>query len=159
MALLQIAEPGQSPLPHQAKRAVGIDLGTTNSLVATVRGGRAEVLPGAGGASVLPSVVNYTDPGHVVVGSDALDLATRHPADTLVSVKRFMGRGRSDALQDATRSRYQLADSEAGMVSFVTGAGEVSPVPASSALLLHLRRRAEDSLGGLVDGAVITVPA
>jgi molecular chaperone HscA len=159
MALLQIAEPGQSPLPHQVKRAVGIDLGTTNSLVASVRGGRAEVLPDAHGPAVLPSVVNYTHPDRVVVGSEALDRATRHPADTLVSVKRFMGRGRSDALHDATRSRYQLADSETGMVSFVTGAGEVSPVQASSEILSHLRRRAEESLGGLVEGAVITVPA
>jgi molecular chaperone HscA len=159
MALLKIAEPGQSPLPHQHKRAVGIDLGTTNSLVASVRGGRSEVLPDADGVAMLPSVINYSESGRTRVGNEAIALASEHPADTLVSVKRFMGRGRRDAAEDARRSRYQLVDSEEGMVSFVTSAGPISPVQASSEILLRLKQRAEETLGGAIEGAVITVPA
>ncbi|PLW70221.1 Fe-S protein assembly chaperone HscA [Pseudohalioglobus lutimaris] len=159
MALMQIAEPGQSPLPHQAKLAVGIDLGTTNSLVATVRGGRADVLADAQGAVMLPSVVNYSAEEGPVVGAAALAMASAHPEDTLVSVKRFMGRGRADAQNDAQRSRYRLADSESGMVSFVTSAGEVSPVQASAEIISVLGERARESLGGEIEGAVITVPA
>lgn len=158
MALLQIAEPGQSPLPHQVKRAIGIDLGTTNSLVAAVRGGRATVLPDAQGVLMLPSVVNYSDVGAPVTGSAAQARATSHPADTLVSVKRFMGRGRDDAAEEARRSHYQLSE-EQGMVRFVTSSGSFSPVEASAEILRSLRRRAESSLGGAIDGAVITVPA
>ena len=157
--LLKIAEPGQSPMPHQVKRAVGIDLGTTNSLVATVRGGRAEVLADESGAIMLPSVVNYTEKNGAVVGIAAQRLASEHPADTLVSVKRFMGRGRVDARQDAERSHYQLSAGDEGMVSFVTSTGEVSPVQASAEILAVLESRARDSLGGVVEGAVITVPA
>ncbi len=160
MALMQIAEPGQSPLPHQVRRAVGIDLGTTNSLVATVRGGRAQALPDADGAVMLPSVVSYRGGGaEPLLGSEAQALAAVHPADTLVSVKRFMGRGRADAEADARRSRYRLAEGEEGMVRFVTAAGEISPVQASAEILGALRTRAESSLGGALDGAVITVPA
>jgi molecular chaperone HscA len=159
MALLQIAEPGQSPVPHQVKQAVGIDLGTTNSLVATVRGGRAAVLPNAHGAVMLPSVVNYTTPDAVVVGLDAQAMAVDHPADTLVSVKRFMGRGRSDAHADAQRAHYHLAESDEGMVRFVTSAGKISPVQASAEILHTLRNRAVATLGSDIDGAVITVPA
>ncbi len=159
MALLQIAEPGQSPLPHQLKRAVGIDLGTTNSLVATVRGGRATALPDEEGAVMLPSVVNYTDPQAVVVGAAAIALAAKHPADTLMSVKRFMGRGRDDAAEDARRSHYHLADGEEGMVRFLTNAGEISPVQASAEILALLNKRAVNTLGGDIEGAVITVPA
>ena len=159
MALLHIAEPGQSPLPHQVKRAVGIDLGTTNSLVATVRGGMAAVLPDELGAVMLPSVVNYTDPAAAIVGLGAMTLAAAHPADTLMSVKRFMGRGRDDALEDAQRSRYRLAEGDEGMVRFVTSSGEVSPVQASAEILDALRGRAVATLGGDIDGAVITVPA
>ena len=157
--LLQIAEPGQSPLPHQVKRAVGIDLGTTNSLVATVRGGRPDVLADETGQPMLPSVVNYSDAAGPVVGTAAQSLASVHPADTLVSVKRFMGRGREDARQDAERSHYQLSDCEQGMVSFITSQGEVSPVQASSAILSVLEVRARETLGGEIEGAVITVPA
>lgn len=159
MALLQIAEPGQSPLPHQVKRAVGIDLGTTNSLVATVRGGRSAVLASAEGEFMLPSVVNYSQAGTPRVGSAALALASDHPADTLVSIKRFMGRGRQDAAAEAKRSHYVLAEGEEGMVRFVTGSGEVSPVQASAEILQVLSRRAEETLGGSIEGAVITVPA
>ncbi len=158
MSLMQIAEPGQSPMPHQVKLAVGIDLGTTNSLVATVRGGRADVLPDHDGIAMLPSVVNYTD-DKAVVGSPAQLRASDHPADTLVSVKRFMGRGREDVRADAERSHYKLSDSDQGMVSFVTSAGEVSPVQASAEILSVLESRARESLGSEVEGAVITVPA
>ena len=159
MALMQIAEPGQSPVPHQTRLAVGIDLGTTNSLVATVRGGRAEVLPDAEAAVMLPSVVNYTQPGQVQVGASALAMASQHPGDTLVSVKRFMGRGRADAQQEAERSHYRLAGGDEGMVRFLTASGEVSPVQASAAILSVLQQRATETLGGDIEGAVITVPA
>jgi molecular chaperone HscA len=159
VALLQIAEPGQSPVPHQEKRAVGIDLGTTNSLVATVRGGRAAALPDELGATMLPSVVNYSEPQKTLVGAAALALAVAHPADTLVSVKRYMGRGRADAHDDAQRSHYRLAQGDEGMVRFVTSAGEISPVQASAQILDTLRDRAVATLGGDLDGAVITVPA
>lgn len=159
MALLQIAEPGQSPRPHQTRRAVGIDLGTTNSLVATVRGGRANVLLDAEGSALLPSVVNYTDPTTVAVGKSAQLLAAAEPADTLVSVKRFMGRGRADVQVDADRSRYELVESDEGMVGFVTKSGSISPVQASAAILGELRDRAVETLGGELEGVVITVPA
>ena len=159
MALLQIAEPGQSPVPHQTKRAVGIDLGTTNSLVATVRGGRSEVLSDAEGQAMLPSVVNYSSADGARVGAVAQALSSEHPADTLVSVKRFMGRGRADAQQEAERAHYQLADNEEGMVSFVTNRGTVSPVQASAEILSVLETRAREALGGEIEGAVITVPA
>jgi molecular chaperone HscA len=159
MALLQIAEPGQSPVPHQTKRAVGIDLGTTNSLVATVRGGRSEVVSDAEGQSMLPSVVNYSSADGAQVGAVAQALSSEHPADTLVSVKRFMGRGRADAQQEAERAHYQLADNEEGMVSFVTTQGTVSPVQASAEILSVLETRAREALGGEIEGAVITVPA
>ncbi len=159
MALMKIAEPGQSPLPHQAKRAIGIDLGTTNSLVATVRGGRNEVLPDAAGVPMLPSVVHYAADRGPLVGVEAQALATEHPADTLVSVKRYMGRGREDARRDAERSHYHLAESGEGMVSFETSAGAVSPVQASAEILKVLATRARESLGGDIEGAVITVPA
>src|SRR5690606_8630567 len=118
------------PLPHQLKRAVGIDLGTTNSLVATVRGGRALILPDEQGALMLPSVVNYAGT-EVVTGAQALARAAQEPADTLVSVKRFMGRGRADAAHAAQRAHYRLADGDEGMVRFLTAAGEVTPVQAS----------------------------
>ncbi|MFT4518295.1 MAG: molecular chaperone HscA [Halioglobus sp.] len=159
MALLQIAEPGQSPLPHQVKRAVGIDLGTTNSLVATVRGGRASVLPDEGGAAMLPSVINYSDSRSPLVGVKAMELAATAPADTLVSVKRFMGRGKADVVADAERSHYQLAAGDEGMVRFLTSGGEISPVEASAEILRTLHARAVSTLGGDIDGAVITVPA
>ena len=159
MTLLHIAEPGQSPLPHEAKIAVGIDLGTTNSLVATMRGGRVNTLPDEAGNTSLSSVVNYSDPGQVKVGAKALKLAVDHPADTLASVKRFMGRGHADARDDAQRSHYTLTESEEGMVGFVTSSGVVSPVQASAEILASLRERAENTLGGTIEGAVITVPA
>ncbi len=157
MALMQIAEPGQSPLPHQVRRAVGIDLGTTNSLVAAVRGGRSQVLPDAEGVAMLPSVVSYAGSAPTV-GAGALAAAAEYPADTLVSVKRYMGRGQEDAQADAARSHYQLA-AEEGMVRFITSAGPVSPVEASAEILKVLHERAVSTLGGDLEGAVITVPA
>lgn len=159
MALMKIAEPGQSSLPHQARRAVGIDLGTTNSLVATVRGGRPEVLADASGDAMLPSVVYYARGKTPLVGRSAQAMAREHPADTLVSVKRFMGRGREDARRDAERAHYRLAEGDEGMVSFETSAGNVSPVQVSSEILGVLAARAREALAGDVEGAVITVPA
>ena len=159
MALLNIAEPGQSPLPHQTKRAIGIDLGTTNSLVAAMRAGSAAIVPDEQGVAMLPSVVNYTDAQRPLVGAGALALAAQHPADTLMSVKRFMGRGHRDAIGDAQRSHYQLVEGEEGLVRFKTSSGERSPVEASADILRVLHQRALGALGGEIDGAVITVPA
>jgi len=146
MALMQIAEPGQSPMPHQVKRAVGIDLGTTNSLVATVRGGRAQALPDLEGAVMLPSAVYFGEEAEPLVGEKALANAANAPADTLVSFKRFMGRGRTDSIAQAERSHYVLVEGEEGMVRFETSAGEVSPVQASAEVLSALRVRAESTL-------------
>lgn len=159
MALLQISEPGQSPAPHELKRAVGIDLGTTNSLVASMRGGRATVLPDANGQEMLPSVVNYSQAEKILVGDEARALAGQHPKDTLASVKRYMGRGREDVLAQADQSHYQLDEGDAGMVRFVTSAGSISPVQASAEILYALATRAVETLGGEIEGAVITVPA
>ncbi len=159
MALLQIAEPGQSPVPREKKRAIGIDLGTTNSLVATMLEDQLEVITDDNGELSLASVINYTKPDSIVVGHDALAMAAQHAADTLASVKRFMGRGHEDAREEARRSQYVLTKDKSGMVGFVTTAGVISPVQASAEILKVLRARAEQALGGAVDGAVITVPA
>jgi molecular chaperone HscA len=156
MALLQISEPGMSPEPHQRRLAVGIDLGTTHSLVATVRHAVAEVLDDEAGRSLLPSVVRYRDDGAKEVGYEAAAQATTDPCNTIVSVKRFMGRGLADALR--VRSPYEFVDAP-GMVRLRTRAGEVSPVEVSAEILRVLRERAEASLGGELVGAVITVPA
>ncbi|RPH44981.1 MAG: Fe-S protein assembly chaperone HscA [Burkholderiales bacterium] len=156
MALLQISEPGMSPEPHQRRLAVGIDLGTTNSLVAAVRSGVADVLPDELGRPLLPSVVRYRDDGPVEVGHVAWECASEDPRNTIVSVKRYMGRG----LADATRhpSPYTFVDAP-GMVRIRTDFGERSPVEVSAEILRVLRARAEASLGGELVGAVITVPA
>jgi molecular chaperone HscA len=156
MTLFQISEPGESPLPHAGKRAIGIDLGTTNSLVATVRHGLAVVLPDLEGRPLVPSVVRYTD-GGVEVGYAALAQATRDPANTIVSVKRLMGRGLDD-LGDDRRYPYRFVEGQ-GMVRIATRAGVRTPVEISAEILKALRERAEASLGGAVDGAVVTVPA
>jgi len=156
MALLQIHEPGMSPDPHQRRLAVGIDLGTTNSLVATVRHGVAEVIADEQGRAVLPSVVRYLDDGSVRVGHDAERQAAVDPRNTIVSVKRLMGRGLADAM--AYRTPYAFVDAP-GMVKLRTCAGERSPVEVSAEILRTLRRRAEQTLGGELTGAVITVPA
>ncbi|MEI8303560.1 MAG: Fe-S protein assembly chaperone HscA [Burkholderiales bacterium] len=156
MSLLQISEPGMSPEPHQRRLAVGIDLGTTNSLVASVRHSLPEVLDDEAGRSLLPSVVRYLEGGGVEVGEAAAHQAAADPHNTIVSVKRFMGRG----LADATRvpSPYRFVDAP-GMVRLQTRAGELSPVEVSAEILRVLRERAEQTLGGELVGAVITVPA
>jgi len=156
MALLQISEPGESPAPHARKRAIGIDLGTTNSLVATVRHGLAVVLPDADGRPLVPSIVRYGEEG-VTTGYAAMAKQSLDPHNTIVSVKRLMGRGLSD-LDDDRRFPYRFADAP-GMVRIATRAGVKSPVEISADLLRGLRQRAEASLGGPVDGAVVTVPA
>lgn len=156
MALLQISEPGESPEPHQRRLAIGIDLGTTHSLVAAVRSGSPEVLPDETGRVLLPSVVRFRADGSVVVGRDALAQAVADPGNTIVSVKRFMGRGVDDAR--AQGAPYDFVDAP-GMVRIRTVQGELSPVQVSARILCALRERAEASLGGSIEGAVITVPA
>jgi len=157
MALLQIAEPGLSTAPHEHRLAVGIDLGTTNSLVATVRNGVAVVLNDEHGRSLLPSVVRYHKDGSTAVGYEAQAQASRDPRNTIVSVKRFMGRGLKD-LPDAATLPYQFVDAP-GMVQIKTIAGVKSPVEVSAEILRVLKARAEAALGGELIGAVITVPA
>ncbi|MEW7849425.1 Fe-S protein assembly chaperone HscA [Massilia aurea] len=157
MALLQIAEPGMSTAPHQHRLAVGIDLGTTNSLVATVRSGSPEVLSDEEGRSLLPSIVRYLDNGHAHIGHKARAHQTTDPKNTIVSVKRFMGRGLKD-IAHAENLPYDFVDGE-GMVQLSTVAGVKSPVEISAQILATLRQRAEDSLGDDLVGAVITVPA
>jgi molecular chaperone HscA len=157
MALLQISEPGESPDPHQHKLAVGIDLGTTHSLVATVRSGSAEVIADAEGRALLPSIARYFPDGRVEVGYGARAAQADDPANTVVSVKRFMGRGVSDVAKYGALP-YRFVDSP-GMVAIQTAAGVRSPVQVSAEILKVLRDRAEAALGGELFGAVVTVPA
>jgi molecular chaperone HscA len=158
VALLQISEPGQSPDPHQRRTAVGIDLGTTHSLVAAVRSGEAVCLPDPQGRALLPSVVRYLDGGERQIGDAALDAQATDAENTVVSVKRFMGRGLSD-IAGAAKLPYRFVD-RPGMVALATRAGEKSPVEVSAEILATLRQRAEDSFDiEELYGAVITVPA
>ena len=157
MALLQISEPGMSTAPHQHRLAVGIDLGTTNSLVATVRNGVALCLQDDDGKVLLPSVVHYLADGQIVVGRKAQSAQAVDPRNTIVSVKRFMGRGLRDVSHVETMP-YDFVDAE-GMVRLRTVQGVKSPVQVSAEILKDLRVRAERSLGGELTGAVITVPA
>ncbi len=157
MALLQISEPGESPEPHQRRLAVGIDLGTTHSLVATVRSSVAECLPDVQGRVLLPSVVRYAADGAIAVGYDAQASAADDPANTITSVKRFMGRGVADVAKYGALP-YRFVDAP-GMVGIETAAGMRSPVQVSAEILKVLRARAEASLGGDLFGAVVTVPA
>jgi molecular chaperone HscA len=157
VALLQISEPGMSPEPHERRLAVGIDLGTTNSLVATMRSGMATVLPDHLGRPLLPSAVRYLKNGSVEVGYTALAHLAQDPKNTIVSVKRFMGRGIHDVAHIES-SPYDFVDAP-GMVQVRTAAGVKSPVEVSAEILKVLRARAEQSLGGEISGAVITVPA
>jgi molecular chaperone HscA len=157
MSLLQIAEPGLSTAPHEHRLAVGIDLGTTNSLVATVRNGMAVVLNDELGRSLLPSVVRYLAGGQIQVGHDAQARQSEDPLNTIASVKRFMGRGLRD-IQDIENLPYRFVDTP-GMVQLKTVQGAKSPVEVSAAILKVLRARAEAALGGSLMGAVITVPA
>jgi len=157
MALLQIAEPGQSAAPHQHRLAVGIDLGTTNSLVATVRHGLAEVLRDEEGRALLPSIVRYLPDGDTEVGPAAQAHQASDPRNTIVSVKRFMGRGVKDVAH-VENLPYDFVDAP-GMLQIKTAAGIKSPVEVSAEILKTLRKRAEASLGGELVGAVVTVPA
>ena len=157
MALLQISEPGQSPNPHGRRIAVGIDLGTTHSLVAAVRNGVPECLPDDQGRVVLPSVVRYLDAQRRQIGFDALAQQSNDPGNTIASVKRLMGRGLADVAH-AARLPYALVDAP-GMVRVRTIAGEKTPVEVSAEILATLRFRAEDSFADDIFGAVITVPA
>ncbi|WDD94568.1 Fe-S protein assembly chaperone HscA [Burkholderia sp. FERM BP-3421] len=157
MALLQISEPGMAPAPHQRRLAVGIDLGTTNSLVAAVRNSVPEVLPDDDGRVLLPSVVRYLEKGGRRIGHTAKAEAASDPRNTIVSVKRFMGRGRHE-VEGAANAPYDFVDAP-GMVQIRTVDGVKSPVEVSAEILATLRQRAEDSLGDELVGAVITVPA
>ncbi|MDH0141879.1 Fe-S protein assembly chaperone HscA [Aquipseudomonas alcaligenes] len=158
MALLQIAEPGQSPQPHQRRLAVGIDLGTTNSLVAAVRSGLSAPLADAAGRVILPSAVRY-HADHVEVGHEAKAAAAVDPLNTVLSVKRLMGRGVEDIKQLGDQLPYRFAEGESHMPFIETVQGAKSPVEVSAEILKALRQRAEAGLGGELVGAVITVPA
>jgi molecular chaperone HscA len=159
MALLTISEPGQSTAPHQHRLAAGIDLGTTNSLVASVRNGIAETLPDGEGRHRLPSVVHYRADGTVDVGHAAREQAAEDPLNTIVSVKRFMGRGVEDIKRLGTELPYEFVAAGSGMPLIRTVAGDKSPVQVSADILTELRKRAEVTLGGELTGVVITVPA
>lgn len=162
MALLQISDPGMSAAPHQHKLAVGIDLGTTNSLVATVRSGMSTVLQDEHGHSLLPSIVRYMPNGEVVVGHEAQAKQSHDPANTVASAKRFMGRSLKD-ITDKAHIPYKFVDSDhldsGRMLQIDTRAGLKSPVEISAEILKTLKTRAEKALGGELTGAVITVPA
>jgi molecular chaperone HscA len=161
MSLIQLSEPGQAPEKERCGgRAIGIDLGTTNSLVAHVRDAAPAVLPDHAGRALLPSVVHYAADGDVVVGHEALALAARFPRDTIASVKRFMGRGPEDAATVRALTPYDFVDETGPVVRFrVGGRREVTPVEVSAEILKVLKARAEILLDGDLDGAVITVPA
>ncbi|WP_390343350.1 Fe-S protein assembly chaperone HscA [Variovorax boronicumulans] len=158
MALLQISEPGQAPDPHQRRIAVGIDLGTTHSLVASVRNGVAECLPDDQGRVLLPSAVRYLDGDRRQIGFDAVAARAQDPANTITSVKRLMGRGLADIANRDAMS-YRIGGDDGGMVKVQTSAGEKSPVEISAEILATLRYRAEDTFDDELYGAVITVPA
>lgn len=157
--LLQIAEPGQSAVPHDHKRAVGIDLGTTNSLVAAVRSGSCTPLVDSNNQSILPSVVHYDDDGSVIVGEKAKELAKLYPQQTISSVKRMIGRSLDDIRARYPDLPYQLAASENNLPLIKTPHKRVNPIQVSSEILSELSLRAKETLGGELDGVVITVPA
>ncbi len=158
MALLQISEPGQAPAPHQRRLAAGIDLGTTHSLVATVRSAEAGVLADSDGHFLLPSVVQYCADNRIV-GREALAHAAADPQNTIISVKRMMGRSLNDITRRYPGLPYQLQASENGLPLIRTAAGLVDPVRVSADILSVLAQRAQETLGGELDGVVITVPA
>ncbi|WP_039055896.1 Fe-S protein assembly chaperone HscA [Enterobacter sp. Bisph1] len=158
MALLQISEPGLSAAPHQRRLAVGIDLGTTNSLVATVRSGQAETLADSDGRHLLPSVVHYQADGHSV-GYDARANAALDSVNTISSVKRLMGRSLADIQARYPHLPWQFQPSENGLPMIVTAGGLVNPIRVSADILKNLAARAQATLSGELDGVVITVPA
>ena len=157
MALLQIAEPGQTAAPHERKLAAGIDLGTTNSLVATVRSGQTDTLADENGQHLLPSVVRYGK-DEVIVGQQAKDNASEDPVNTLVSVKRLLGRSVADIQQSYPHLPYQFEADNPNPV-MQTAAGTVNPIQASAQILTSLKLRAENTLGDELQGVVVTVPA
>lgn len=157
MALLQISEPGQAPDPHARRIAIGIDLGTTHSLVASVRNGVAECLPDEQGRAILPSVVRYLGGAKRMIGHDALATQSQDPRNTIVSVKRFMGRALSD-IAHPDNFPFEFVDTP-GMLQLKTCEGDISPVQVSAEILATLRQRAEDTFNDDIYGAVITVPA
>ncbi len=159
MALLQISEPGQSTAPHEHRLAVGIDLGTTNSLVATVRSGVADTLPDEQGRHLLPSVVHYRHDADPEVGEAALEAAADDPLNTIASVKRLMGRGIEDVKRLGNLLPYEFSPGASAMPRIQTAAGERSPVEVSADILRILKHRAVATLGGELSGVVITVPA
>jgi molecular chaperone HscA len=158
MALLQIAEPGQAKAPHQHRLAAGIDLGTTNSLVASVRSGKAETLPDQDGHHLLPSVVRYLSDG-VVVGGAAKAAEAEDPLNTISSAKRLIGRGVEDIKTLGSRLPYRFVQEHTSVPRIQTRAGEISPIEVSAEVLKVLAQRAEETLGGDLSGVVITVPA
>jgi len=159
MALLQISEPGESTAPHEHRLAVGIDLGTTNSLVATVRSGEADTLADAENGHLLPSVVRYVDDAEPVVGAVAYEQSAIDPANTIVSVKRLMGRGIADIKHLGSQLPYEFVETDTAVPRIRTITGDVSAVQVSAEILKTLKNRAEQTLGGELAGAVITVPA
>ena len=159
MALLQIAEPGQSAAPHQQKLAVGIDLGTTNSLIATVRNGHSDILLDEQNRPLLPSVVHFGKDEKVIVGYEAAELATQDPQNTVISVKRLIGRSLADIQQRYPNLPYQFVASENGLPLLATRQGVRSPIEISPEILKKLTALGEQRLGGDLVGAVITVPA
>ncbi len=158
MALLQISEPGESTNPHEHRLAAGIDLGTTNSLIATVKSGLAETLADEQGEHTLPSVVRYTENG-IIVGASAKSAAAEDPLNTISSVKRYMGRGLNDIKELGGRRPYEFVDTDSAVPRIHTVTGDVSPVEVSAEILKSLKNRAEKSLGDSLTGVVITVPA
>jgi molecular chaperone HscA len=159
-ALFDISEPGEARVKAACRvRAVGIDLGTTNSLVAAVLGGQPTCLRDPEGGSIVPSVVHYAADGTVVVGAEAMRLAPSNPQDTVASVKRFMGRGPKDAEATRKLTPYRFAESGDGVVRFAVAGRAVTPLEVSAEILRVLKARAEEELGGALVGAVITVPA
>ncbi|MBX2885435.1 MAG: Fe-S protein assembly chaperone HscA [Granulosicoccus sp.] len=159
MALLQISEPGESTAPHEHRLAVGIDLGTTNSLVAAVRSGVASVLPDHAGQLIQPSVVHYQADGTVTVGRDALEGAAADSGNTVSSVKRMMGRALDELEMQSVAVTNTLVDHDAAVPKIRTAAGDFSAIEVSAEILRVLHRTAEETLGGTLSGAVITVPA
>lgn len=158
MALLQIAEPGQSAAPHQHRLAVGIDLGTTNSLVATVRSGKTDILKDEQERALTPSVVHYGKEGSKV-GAEALALAAQDPKNTIISAKRLIGRSLADVAQRYPELPYEFAETENGLPLLLTAQGKKTPIEVSADILAHLNNIAEQRLGGDIAGVVITVPA
>ena len=159
MALLQIAEPGRSAAPHQHKLAVGIDLGTTNSLVATVRNGQAEILTDEQQRPLVPSIVHFGSNQQITVGYEAGTLASQDPKNTVISVKRLIGRSLADVKARYPNLPYEFAQTENGLPLLKTEQGEMSPIEVSAKILQKLTALSEQRLGGQLSGVVITVPA